>query len=371
MPPTETAPCAIVGGGLAGLIAYATLRHGGLVPAEIAVYGTDPDPAGEWSRRASAIRQRRMRSESDGHVAPTSFPGLAVRSALRRRDAWPLVLSFFDRYHPTVAEFLEHVAEVRESSGWDESFRVGRVGELRAVEGGFELDGRGPYGHVFVAPGHPGLAWPEGLEGEARAVHAYQAHDYGDEVEVVGAGMAAATEWLNALAAGAKVVSVRRREPVRRPLNLPRHLFTRRGLGAFHATSKDDRVGLLRSWSTPSYPGGRDWDDPIERARREGRYRVAAELNGGHQIICATGFRRGFRHDPLLAGLVERHGLETAEGWIVLDPDSTVPALTDGSRTLSLAGIPAQWAFPAADTLVGAKYAARRFLRRVQACRTR
>jgi cation diffusion facilitator CzcD-associated flavoprotein CzcO len=363
--------CAIVGGGLAGLTAYATLRHGGLAPAEIAVFGTDPDPAREWSRRAAAIRQRRMRSESDGHVAPTSFPGLAVRSALRQQDAWPLVLSLVDRYHPTVEEFLEHVAEVRESSGWDESFRAGRVAEIRAVEGGFELDGRGLFAHLFVAPGHPGLAFPDELRGEARAIHAYEPHDYGDEVEVVGAGMAAATEWVNALATGAAVISVRRREPVRRPLNLPRHLFTRRGLHAFHGTSKDERVGLLRSWSTPSYPSGRDWDEPIERARREGRFRVAAELNGADQIICATGFRRGFCHDSLLAGLVERHGLETAEGWIVLNPDSTVPDLTDDSRTLSLAGIPGQWAFPAADTLVGAKYAAHRFLRRAQACRTR
>jgi cation diffusion facilitator CzcD-associated flavoprotein CzcO len=366
-----TESCAIVGGGLAGFTAYATLRHGGLAPAEIAVFGTDADPAHAWRRRVAAIRQRHMRSESDGHVAPTSFPGLAVRTALRQRDAWPLVLSLVDRYHPTVEEFLEHVAEVRESSGWDESLRMGRVSRVRAVDGGFELDGSGPYAHVLVAPGHPGLAFPDGLADEPRAVHAYKPHDYAGEVEVLGAGMAAATEWLNALAAGSRVVSVRRREPDRRPLNLPRQLFTRRGLRAFHATSKDERVELLRSWSTPSYPRGREWDEPVERARREGRFRIAAELNGSDQIICATGFRRGFRHDPLLAALVNEHRLDTAEGWIVLAPDSTVPALTDESRTLSLAGISSQWAFPAADTLAGAKYAARRFLTRVRVCRTR
>jgi hypothetical protein len=55
----------------------------------------------------------------------------------------------------------------------------------------------------------------------------------------------------------------------------------------------------------------------------------------------------------------------------VVAPDSTVPTLTDGRRTFALAGAPAQWAFPAADTLVGAKYAAHRFLARVRACRTR
>jgi hypothetical protein len=88
-------------------------------------------------------------------------------------------------------------------------------------------------------------------------------------------------------------------------------------------------------------------------------------------VICATGFRRGYEHDPLLRRLVEEHGLETEERWIVLSDDSTVPQLTDSGRTLALAGVPAQWAFPAADTLMGAKYSARRFARKVTAWRTR
>jgi cation diffusion facilitator CzcD-associated flavoprotein CzcO len=363
--------CAIVGGGLAGFTAYATLRHGGLAPAEITVFGTDPDPAAEWRRRAAAIRQRRMRSESDGHCAPTSFPGLAVRAALRRRSALPLLRTACDRFHPTVDDFLEHVAELRESSGWDESFRGRCIGSVRAVEGGFDLDGEGVFPHLLLAPGHPGLAFPEGLERDPRAVHAYEPHDFAGEVEIVGAGMAAATEWLNALDAGASVVSVRRREPERRPLNLPRELFTRRGLAAFHATPREQRTGLLRSWSAPSYPPGREWDEPVERAARVGRFRVSSELNGAQQVICATGFKRGFQHDPLLTRLVAEHALDTVDGWIVLAPDATVAALTDENRTLSLAGVPAQWAFPAADTLAGAKYAARRFLRRVQTCRSR
>jgi hypothetical protein len=57
-----------------------------------------------------------------------------------------------------------------------------------------------------------------------------------------------------------------------------------------------------------------------------------------------------------------------ADGWLVLTPDSTLAALTDETRT---AGAPAQRAYPAADTLAGAKYAARRFLRRINECRTR
>ena len=368
---TVTKECAIVGGGLAGLVGYATLRHGGVTPAEIDVFGTDADPAAQWRARAAAIRQRRMRSESDGHCAPRSFPGLAVRASLRDKSPLPLVESWLDRYHPTVEEFLDHVEEVRAESGWDESFRQGRVKRIQPVEGGFELEGFGRFRHVLVATGHPGLAFPPELEADARAVHAYEPHAYAERVEIVGAGMAAATEWLNALAAGSDVVSVRRRDPDRRPLNLPRQLFTRRGLARFHATGPDERRALLGRWSTPSYPAGPSWDEPVERATRAGRFRVAAELNGADQVICATGFLRGFRQDPLLMSLVAEHGLDTAGGWIVLAPDSAVGSLTDADRTLAIAGVAGQWAFPAADTLTGAKYAARGFLRKVNACRSR
>jgi len=361
---------AIVGGGLAGFVAYATLRHGGLEPEEIAVFGTDRDPVGAWRPRAEAIRQRAMRSESDGHCLPTSFPGLAVREALRRRTALPLLLSAVDRYHPSVTDFLDHVAELRERSGWDSSFRAAQVARVHAVEGGFSLEDYGTFRHVLLAPGHPGLAFPSELEEDPRAVHAYEPHEYADRVAVIGAGMAAATEWLNALAAGSSVVSVRRRDPLRRPLNLPRPMFSKRGLALFHATAPEERAEQLRRFSAPSYPAGRSWDEPVEDAARRGRFRVAAELNGPEQVICATGFRRGFQHDPLLARLVADHGLESRDRWIVLAPDSTVPALTDSTRTLSLAGVPGQWAYPAADTLVGMKYAAHGFLRKVIACPT-
>jgi cation diffusion facilitator CzcD-associated flavoprotein CzcO len=362
---------AIVGGGLGGFVAYQTLRHGGLAPEEIVVLDPDPDPVAAWRPRAEAIRQRLMRSESDGHCHAASFPGLAPREAWRRRSLAPLVLTLTDAYRPSVESFLRHVDELRGRSRWDESVERATVRRVRAVAAGFELDGRGVVRHVLLAPGHPGLALPPGLERDLRTIHAYRPHGYAAKVAVVGAGMAAATEWLNALAAGAEVVSVRRREPLRRPLNLPRPLFTRRGLAAFHAAPRPEKAALLAGFGAPSYPPGREWDEPVERAAREGRFRVQGSPDGAEQVICATGFRRGFAHDPLLARLVEEHGLETEERWIVLAPDSTVPSLTDASRTLSLAGVPGQWAFPAADTLVGMKVAARQLLRRVKACRTR
>jgi hypothetical protein len=167
------------------------------------------------------------------------------------------------------------------------------------------------------------------------------------------------------------VVSVRRREPVRRPLNVPRHYFSRRGLEGYHRLTPRERVERLRTLTAPSYPAGAQWDEPLARAVREGRFRVEQSLNGSAQVICATGFRRGFRYDALLARLVAEHDLETADDWIVLDPDSTVPGLSDATRTLAVAGAPAQWAFPAADTLAGARYSAHRFLRRIRSCRTR
>jgi cation diffusion facilitator CzcD-associated flavoprotein CzcO len=362
--------CAIVGGGLAGFVAYVTLRHGGIAPGEIAVFDADADPVGAWRTRAAAIRQRRMRSESDGHCYPRSFPGLAPREALRRRSPTPLVQTVCNRYRPTVPEFLQHVEELRERCGWDDSFTPRRVTRIRAHRGGFAVDGE-IFGHVLVAPGHPGLSMPSELAADPRAVHAYEPHHYADRVAVVGAGMAAATEWLNALASGAEVVSVRRREPTRLPLNVPRPLFSKAGLASFHAAGRAERLELLTRLGEPSYPPGREWDEPLERARREGRFRVAESLDGEAQVVCATGFRKGFEHDALLEDLVREHDLETAGQWIVLAPDGTIPELTDGARTIALSGAPAQWAYPAADTLVGMKYVARRFLRRVKACRTR
>jgi hypothetical protein len=186
---------------------------------------------------------------------------------------------------------------------------------------------------------------------------------------VIGAGLAAATEWVNALAAGATVVSVRRREPERRRLNVPREWFSRRALTGYHRTAAPDRAAIILKLLAPSYPPGERWDEPLARAGS--RFRVEQSLNGSEQVICATGFTHGFQHDPLLRALSEEHDLETFQDWIVLDGDSTVPALTDSRRTLALAGVAAQWAFPAADTLVGAKYAARGLLARVRQCPTR
>jgi hypothetical protein len=353
---------AIVGGGLAGFVAYLTVRRAGM--EDVTVFALEPDPAAVWRTRAAAIRQTHMRSESDGHCLPTSFPGLAVRDARARRSLMPLVRSVCDRYHSTVDDFLGHVEELRVSSGWCDRIVRHRVECVHAVDGGFELDDRGAFEHVVLATGHAALAMPEELRGDPRAVHAYEPHEYAETVCVVGAGLAAATEWRNALAAGSRVISVRRREPERLPLNVPRPYLSRRGLSSFHRASADHRIATLRELLAPSYPPGREWDAPLE----SDRFSVEARVNGADQVICATGFTRGYVHDPLLQRLVEEHALQTADRWIALAPDSTVPGLTNASRTLSIAGVAGQWAYPAGDTLMGARYAAHGFAGR---CRTR
>lgn len=349
----DTPRVAIVGGGLCGFVAYLALRRARV--EDVAVFSPEADPAAAFRVRASAIRQTHMRSESDGHCLPTSFPGLAVRDACAQRSVRPLVASALDRYHATVESFLAHVDDERRRSGW--SPVPERIERIRAVDGGFELGSYGAFQHVLLATGHPGLAVPDELRADPRVVHAYEPHDYAESVCVVGAGLAAATEWRNATAAGARVTSVRRREPVHRPLNVPRPLLTKRGLARFHRLADEARAAELHELLAPSYPRAAHVDVPVE-----------PRVNGADQVIAATGFLRGYRHDPLLAPLVDEHELPTVNGWVALAPDATVPALTDGERTLALAGVAAQWAYPAADTLMGARYVAHGFARR---CRTR
>ena len=108
---------------------------------------------------------------------------------------------------------------------------------------------------------------------------------------------------------------------------MPREWFSRRALDGYHRTDPPERAAVLRTLLAPSYPPGARWDEPLARAGA--RFRVEPELNGSEQVICATGFLRGFQHDPLLRALATEHDLETFGDWIVLDPDSTVPALTD------------------------------------------
>src|ERR1700750_2013984 len=126
---------AIVGGGLCGFVTYLTLRRSG--GEDVTVFAPDGDPAATFRVRAAAIRQTHMRSESDGHVGPTTFPGLAVRDAWTTRSLRPLVARVLDHYHATVETFLEHVDAQRAASSW--SPVPARIARVVPVDGGFAL----------------------------------------------------------------------------------------------------------------------------------------------------------------------------------------------------------------------------------------
>src|SRR3954454_20329087 len=135
------ARAAIVGGGLSGVVAFLALRRAGI--EDVTVFAPDTDAAAAFRVRAAAIRQTHMRSESDGHCLPTSFPGLAVREALERGSVAPLVASVLDRYHATVETFLAHVDVERRRSGWSPVPR--RIERISAVEGRCALGGDGVF----------------------------------------------------------------------------------------------------------------------------------------------------------------------------------------------------------------------------------
>ena len=219
--------CAIVGSGLAALAGYATLRHGGLRA------GGDRGVRDARGPDRGLARRARRRSASGG-CAPSrtgtsraaAFPGLAVRESLRDGDAAAARRrrrrTATTRASTTSSRTPTGVGERAAGSGASSQRRVERdprrrrrlrARRRRAVRARARRD-RASRARGAI----PG------------AVHAYEPHEYAARVAIVGAGMAAATEWLNALAAGAEVVSIRRREPLRRPLNVPRPFFSKRGL---------------------------------------------------------------------------------------------------------------------------------------------
>ena len=193
---------------------------------------TDPDPVAAWRPQgaghppaADALGERRPLLSA---LVPRAGP---ARGASTRLAAC-LVETVCNRYWPSVPEFLRHVEELRGRCGWDGSFSRHRV--VAAVGRRRRIRGRRPWPVPPRADrDRPSvLGVPSELADDARTVHAYEPHDYADRVAVVGAGMAAATEWLNALETERRSRSVRRREPARRPLNVPRPFSRAEGLAA-------------------------------------------------------------------------------------------------------------------------------------------
>ena len=224
------------------------------------------DPAGVWRRAgrgdpsaADALESQTVTSRA------TSFPGWPCG---RRAPAVPLA----ERLRPLPPDRRRvpraRRTQVRERSGWDASFAGARSSGSHRSTAASSSTARlfQPRSARARAPG----ARAAGRAPGTRACTPRAARVRG-EVAVVGAGMAAATEWLNALAAGARGVSVRRREPPGGRSTCRAPLFTKRGLDGFtpRAGPSGASSALL---DAPSYPPGRSGTSrsspPAFRSRR-------------------------------------------------------------------------------------------------------
>jgi hypothetical protein len=342
-----------------------------------------------------------MRSESDGHFFPTDYPGFALLDALRSRSLGPLVRSAVNRYHPACQDVQEHGHALAAHFGLATSLRRRRVSTLRQENAPVPhfvlLDDVGDEvaraRHALLALGHGPLRWPDSLADAAtrgplgdRVMHAYQPKSYGrHEYVIVGSGMAAATEWINVLRAGGSVVALRRRtEVVHLPLSAPRCYFSSPWLDRYHTLDRPARAAILRDLARGTYPIRRSWEAEVGGATSAGRYQplvgdllsveeegdglaVRIKSESGERVvradrmIGATGFMPGWQAHEILRRMVEAGALEVDASIPILDDDCSIPALTNAGRTVAIAGSLAGWAFPAADSFAGMKYAARRF----------
>ena len=203
-------------------------------------------------------------------------------------------------FSPTQPMFASEAGSTR-------SFRRRRIARVKAVGGGFELDGEGPFPHVFLATGHPGLALPDALADDRRVVHAYEPHEYassrGDRRGGNGGcdrmAKRARGRLRRRVGASPRAVATAAQRP---PPALLEARARQRSTDRRASRARRRCGSCRRRRSRPI----RSSTPVIAAAAAEGRFRVAAELNGAEQVIAATGFRRGFRHDELLARLVER-----------------------------------------------------------------
>lgn len=394
---TEDPTIAIIGDGVGALITLAALAQSGLPTQAATVYGDSPHPLANLSRHANALAQKRMRSESNGHLAPVDFPGLAWTDACRHRSPWPLLASLCDRYNPPLDLLLAQADGLTTHLGFHErkvTARIERILRTETTEPSFMLYDSasqlaGVARHVILALGHAGLAWPETVRpyrSYPGVVHAYEAPTFqvGERVAVVGGGMAAAHLWSLALTQGAQVTAIHRRPLRCQRLNAPRSAFSAVGIDAYRRLSPAKRLETLRELGHGSFPWRLSWQQLWRRARGQGQFRsiqgelvhlelvrknaidtLALYLQNGEtvevdKLVCATGFVTTALSYPLIAQIAASSDLPTMDGLLLVSDDFTLTPLSQGNSIFGVVGALARWALPVADTFAGIKYAARR-----------
>lgn len=398
-------PIGIVGGGFGSLLSFGALRFRGVAARDITIFSATATPEETWLGFVQMIGQTFMRSESEGHFWPTTSPGLATMEAIDTWSPIPVLRSWFDRYHPTVAFMVEHLRQVAyQLSFWHSLVpcsisRIERDGDVFIL---FDEAGRpcGRVQHLIMAVGHGPHRIPPVMSRFARhfpqdqrVMHAFGPKVYtpGETVLVLGDGLTSATEWISILEAGASVIAISEAGfTFGQRLNTPRRYFTKRGYASFQSKDGEDRMQELKAatkGTIPFYPG---WRKIIKEAQQTGRLqliqgsvlsvqplhqggRLAATVQlsdksvymvESDRTVCATGFLPASMH-PLWQQVIADYTVPMAGDFIRVADDFSIPSLCTPTSSLTAVGSAAAWAIPCADSLVGMRMAARTIAERI------
>lgn len=402
---TPAFPVGIIGGGFGALLSFGALRFRGVPAQDIRVFSATASPEETWLGFVHMIGQSFMRSESDGHFLPTTSPGLATVEALNSWSLKPILLSWFDRYHPTVAFMVNHLRQVASQLSFWHSLVRCQVSRLERVGDHFILfDEKGRpvarVNHVIMAIGHgprriPAvMSWFERTyPTDGRVIHSFIHKGYTppETVLVLGDGLTAATEWISILEAGAHVLAISQTGfRFGQALNTPRRYFSKRGFAAYQQKEGTQRVEELAAATRGTIPLYPAWRRRIRTARNTGSLQLIqgtlmsidpvrpnGRLEGIVQlpdrsyftvtvdrVVCATGFAPATTH-PLWQQLINDYQLPTYEGFLMVADDFSVPSLSQPTSSLFAVGAAAAWVLPCADSLVGMKVAARAIADRI------
>jgi len=395
----------VVGDGFGSLMVYTTAVYLGFRPGQVTIFGPNESPIDTYQQFAYDLGQTVLRSESESHFLPADWPTFAELEAWSRKSLEPLTRSVSRKFNPPVRSILTQATVVQRMLGWPENKMNTGVAWIQRETAPvphfvlYDEDAKyiGRAKHVMLAIGHGPLSFPPVLANARsdpvmaeRIVQAYQAKAYatGGRYIVVGAGIAAVNEWVNALDAGASVISLLRSpEPDEQDLNAPRCLFEAYGIDAFAGLPFDERLAFLGKILKGTAPTRREWAARVAKGRAEGRFEhLMGEIDGvqsgieGLQvhisrrdgtdlgslditgIVAATGFQKASLTIPVLRRLIEAYAIPVEAGRIVLATNCGVPGLDQPDSRLCVMGIMANDVIPHGDTIAGLKYIARRFV---------
>lgn len=393
-------PIGIVGGGFGALLVYTTLRFRGVPKKDIKIFSRSYAPDQTWLQFVTAINQQTMRSESVAHFFPTDSPGLATLEAARTWSLRPIILSWIDRYTPTVAFMCRHIHDVARQTGYWHSLVPSTVHSVIRHPDHFELQDEqgmtlGRVQHVVLAVGHGQMRFPEPVikyrqmhPHDQRVIQAFenQHQEPNQHVLVVGDGLTAGTQWISVLSRGGQVTAVTLgKVETKQDLNTPRKYFSKRGIHTYLLKSEDEREKELNAATRGTVRMNPEWRKTIKKAYRTGRIHfVQGELINIEQdqhskgvigivrltdqhsivpipadkIVAATGFLSPATN-PLLARLIQMYNLPTKNNRLMPDTAFSLPQLSTPHSRLFLIGQAAAWAIPSADSIGGMKITAR------------